>query len=341
MTASSTNPIYKVNVIKADGTTYQLQNVTTDLAISQPKNELAQKLTISVVNVKVGDSRLQSLIALKDNVYAYANTGDGYKEVFRGFVWERSLQTKADRNEFQLICYDRLIYLHKSKDDYFAKNGKTTKDAITAIAKNWGFSISYKYQSITHGKLVFQQERIADIFIDILDEVKKKTGKDYVLQMDKNTIVVANVGVNSTIYKIEKKNNAIATAYRQTMEDMITKVKIVKAETVAKGDNEEESGKYLTVTSVSKNTSTYGTLQDIIVKSKEDKLSDLKEEANQILKDHATPTTEIEVSAIDNPWIKKGDKVTISAGNLNNDYIVLGIEHECTDKTMYLEVKKA
>ena len=341
MTASLTNPIYKVNIVRSDGTTYQLKNVTTDLVISQAKSELAQKLTISFVNVKVGDSRLHPLLALKDSVYAYADTGSGFKEVFRGFVWERSLESKANSNECQLICYDRLIYLHKSKDNYFAKSGKTTKSVLTAIAKNWGFSISYKYESITHGKLVFQQERISDIFISILDEVKKKTGKDYVIYMEKNTVVIATVGTNSTIYKIEKKNNAIATSYRQTMDDMITKVMIVKAETVAKGDSEEESGKYVTVASVSKNTSKYGTLQDIIVKGKEDKLSELKAEANQTLKDHATPTQEFEVSAIDNPWIQKGDTIYIHAGNLNNYYIVQGIEHDCTNKIMYAEVKKA
>jgi hypothetical protein len=69
-------------------------------------------------------------------------------------------------------------------------------------------------------------------------------------------------------------------------------------------------------------------------------LSEAKKEANEILKEKATPEVEIEVSAVDNPWIKKGDKVNIVAGNLNNYYIVKGIEHDCFDKKMYLEVKK-
>lgn len=148
-------------------------------------------------------------------------------------------------------------------------------------------------------------------------------------------IVIETVGNNSTVYKIENKDNAISTEYRQTMEDMVTKVKIVKAETTSK---DKETGKYLTVTSVSKNTKEYGTLQEILVKEKDDKLSDVKKEAQKTLNSKAKPTTERTVKAIDNPWVKKGHKVYISAGNFKNYYIVKGIEHDATDHVMYLEV---
>ena len=336
MVASLTNPLYKVNIIKADGTKYQLQEATTDLVVSHAEKELAEKVNLSVVNVKVGTKRLHYLLELKDNVYVYADTGNGYQEVFRGFLWERSLSRSANTNEISLVCYDRLKYFHESKDDVYYKKGKKTEDVISDIAKKWGFTISYKYKSITHSKLVYRQESIADIITDILNLVKKSTGIDYVIRMEKNVIVIDAVGTNSTVYKIESNSNAIEVSHTQSMDSMVTKVKIVKAET----DKSGETGKYLTVTSVSKNTDKYGTLQDILVKSKDDKLSDIKNEANQILKDYAQPKLTIEVKAIDNPHIKKGDKVYIATGNLKNYYIVKGIEHDCSDKTMYLEVKR-
>lgn len=339
--ASMTNPIYTVNLIKSNGTKYRLKDVTTDLVVSHAKDELAEKVTLSLVNVKVGTKYLRSIIALKDKVYVYANTGSGAKLVFQGFVWERQLTRDGDTNEIQLICYDRLIYLHKCKDNYFAKKGTTTKNAITQLAKKWGFKISYKYESISNTKLVYHNESIADMMTSILNKAKKKTGKSYVIRMEKNVIVIETAGSNSTIYKIQSKDNAITTSYRQTMEDMVTKVKIVKAETVKKGDSDKESGKYLTVTSVSKNTKEYGTLQEILVKEKDDKLSDVKKEANKILDKNSKPHGEVEVKAIDNPWIKKGHKVYIAAGNLKNYYIVKGIEHDSVEHSMYLEVRKA
>ena len=340
-TASMAHPIYSANLIKANGTKYRLKDVTTDLVVSHGKDELAEKVTITLANVKVGKNSLNNLIALKDKVYVYANTGSGGKEVFRGYVWERQFKYDADAKEIQLVLYDRLIYLHKCKDNLFVKKGKKTKDVITSIAKKWGFKIKYNYKSITHGKLVYHNQSIADIMTDILNKTKSKTGKGYVIRLENNVIVIESTGSNSTVYTIESKKNAIETVYKQTMDDMVTKVKIVKAESVKKGDSEEESGKYLTVTSVSKNTKQYGTLQDIVVKEKDEKLSEAKKEANEILKEKANPQTEIEVNAVDNPWIKKGYKVYIASGNLKNNYIVKSVEHDAMNHVMYLEVKKA
>lgn len=345
--ASMKKPVYTAKIIKSDGTKYRLKGVTTDLTVSHAKDELAEKVTISLVNVKVGTKKLHNLIALKDKIYVYANTGDGAKEVFRGFVWERTLYSDNDSDELTLGCYDRLIYLHYSKGNLFVKKGKTTKDVITSLAKSWGFKINYKYESISHSKLAFHNESIADIFISILDKAKKKTGKGYVIRLEKNVIVIEPFGNNSTVYRVDDKKNAMSTQYRQTMNDMVTKVTIVKAETVKKkskksdSETEEETGKYLTVTSLSKNTDKYGTLQEILVKNKDDNLSEIKKEAQEILAEKAKPTEEFEIKAIDNPWVKKGHKIYVDAGIAKNNFIVKGIEHDTVDCTMYLEVSKA
>lgn len=336
-TASITNPVYTTNLIKANGTKYRLKDVTTDMVVSSPKNQLAGKVTLSLVNVKVGTSYLHSLIALKDKVYVYANTGEGAKEVFRGFVWERKVTRNADGYNLHLVCYDRLAYFHNCKDNLFVKKGKKTKDVLTSLAKKWGFKISFNYESISHKKLVYHNESIADIFISILDAVKKKTGKKYAVRMEKDVIIIETVGLNKAIYQVHNKANALASEYRQTMDGLVTKVQIVKAETVKK----KETGKYLTVTNVKKNTDKYGTLQEIMVKGRDDKLSEVKKEAKELLKEKATPKTEFDVTAVDIPWVQKGHKVHIQSGNLNNYYIVEGIEHDVKEHVMQLEVSKA
>ena len=88
-------------------------------------------------------------------------------------------------------------------------------------------------------------------------------------------------------------------------------------------------------------TKQYGTLQDIIEKGSDEKLSDAKKEANKIIKKDGHPKRDISVTAVDIPWVKKGHKVYINTGNLKNYYIVKGIEHDATNHTMTLEVKKA
>lgn len=338
--ASLTNPVYTVNIKKSDGTTYKVKDIVTDLVLSHGKDDLSEKAVMSLMNVSVGGNKISTLVKLKDAVYIYANIGNGAEEVMRGIVWERAPDEDIDQNMVPLICYDNLIYFQKSKDNFFAKKGKKTEDLLKSIAKKWGFSITFKYKSISHGKLTFHNQYISDIFISILDEVKKQTGTDYVIRSEKGKIIIEAVGSNTTVYMLEEKKNVISHSYKESMEGLVTKVLIVKAETVSTGKGTEETGKYLTVTSVSKNTAKYGTLQEVLVKGKEDKLSDVKKEANQLLSDKATPKLEKELQAMDIPMLKKGHQVHINAGSSKGYFIVKAIEHDADKNIMYLEVEK-
>ena len=332
--ASMEHPIYTAHILKTSGEKIKLKDVITDLSINHGENDLAEKVTLSMINVKVSTQYLYDLISVKDQLYVYANTGSGAEEVFRGIIWERKENIDTDRNEIPLVCYDRLIYLQESKDNLFVKKGKNTKNIIDSIASDWGFTVNYKYTSITHGKIVYRSQSIADMFISLLDEVKKKTGIDYIIKMNKNEIIIDSVGMNSTIYKIQEKQNMINCSRSETMDGMVTKIKIVKSQ----NSNDDE---YTTVANVSKNVDIYGTLQDIIVKNKDDSLSEAKEEANTILNEKATPKREDLITAVDNPWIKKGDKIYINSGTYSGYYIAQSIEHDAKEHKMYLKVKVA
>lgn len=340
MAASMTNPVYTANLISG-GQKYRLKGITTDLITSHENNDIAEKVTITFANVKVGKKQLHSIVKLRDKIYVYANTGSGAKEVFRGIVWERQFDRTSDVKEVKLICYDKLIYLMNSKDNLFVKKGTTTKSAVTKLAKKWGLKIRYSYKSISNKKIVYRSETIADILVSLLNRAKKETGVGYVIRFEKNVLVIEPTGKNKTVYKVESGDNSLSVSYNETMDGMITKVKIVKAETQKKKDSEEETGRYITVANVKGNTKKYGTLQDILEKGKDDKMSKVKKEAQNMIKKDGSPKKNITVSAVDNPWIKKGYKVYINSGNLKNYYIVKGIEHDATNHTMTMEVKKA
>ena len=340
MKASITNPIYSARLMKSDGMVYYFKDITTDMNVSQPKNELAKKVSVSIINASVSGAKLHNIISLMDKLFVNADTGSGEKEVFRGIVWERSFNNTLDSDEVKIIAYDRLIYFNRSKDNFFAPAGKSTDVVISSIASKWGFSISYRYLNITHAKLTYHNEDIGDIITDILNKVKSQTGVDYVIYMDGDTIIIDRVGNNQTAYKIGASDNAISTNYKQSMEDVVTKVLIVKAETTKNGDKEEETGNYLTVASVDKNTEKYGTLQDVIVVSKDEKIAEAKDEANTTLKDNADPKETIDVKAIDIPWVQKGHQIYIESESMQGYYIVKSIEHDCTEGTMTLEVSR-
>ena len=332
--ASMKNPIYSVKIVScSDGTVYNVTKALTDLIIGHNENDFSQRASFSIANAKVGGSWYSSKIRLKDKVYIYCDTGSGAKEVFRGVVWDRGYDESLDGKDIKVVAYDKLIFLQNSEDNLYFANGKSTKAILSSIASKWGISLTYNYSSITHGKLVFRGNYLSDVIVEILDAVKKKTGKKYVIRCEKGTMIIEPFGTNTTIYELVEKQNAIKTSYSATMDGMVTKVLII--------GSENKSGQSSNLATVKGNTSQYGTLQKVLSKSDDDKLSEIKKEAQQIIKDDGSPKIENSVLAISNPHIKKGHKVKINAGNLNNNYYVLGIEQDCLKKEMSLEVVKA
>ena len=118
------------------------------------------------------------------------------------------------------------------------------------------------------------------------------------------------------------------------MDGMVTKVIIL-----GKEDKEERVPVEATV---SGDTNQYGTIQETIHRSESTSLADSKKEAQNILDEKGKPKEEYELRATDIPWIRKGDKVYVKAGDLSGYYIVTGIERTLTAKKreMVLDLEK-
>ena len=328
--ASITNPAYKAVIIDSAGTKYGFEKVQESLDISQPEKEIAQKVVLEVPNITINGKKLKDLISVKNRAYVYYDIGSGWVEKFRGYVWTRQFQESDDKS-FRVVCYDRAIYLQNSKDSFYFVKGKKTKAILDSICKKWGITLVFNYSQITHPKLAIRSQAISDTIIEILDEVKKQTGKKYVVFFDKDVMYVNTVGTNSTIYSVKQRENAMKISVEETMDGMVTKV-------VIRG-SQDNNGKTPVVATVNGDTSNYGTLQDEISKDKDTSVSNAKKEANEILKEKGKPFRSRSVTAIDNPLIKKGDKVNVQTESMSGDFIVISVDHDAMSKTMDLEVE--
>lgn len=337
MAASVENPIYTVYLV--DGKKkYNITPAVTGLEFSNQDKQIAQSVSITAVNVKTASGKtVCQIMEVHKRVFIYANDGTTKAEVFRGWIWTEYHKSDVESSLVTMKCYDNLIYLQESDDSLYFSKGKTTKAVMKSICNKWGIKLNYTYSSITHGKLVLKGT-LSNIFMaDILDLVKKKKGTKYVIYSQQDTMYVAPVGANKTIYRIEKKNNAVEVRYEKTMDGMITKVKIL-------GSSDKGSDKVPVVATVKGDTKKYGTLQKLQTKGSDDSLKEAKKEAQNTIKESGKPTTEYNVTAPDIPWIKKGDKVYVNAGHLTgNNLIVYGIERDISNKakTMTLTLKKS
>lgn len=329
------NSKYTVAIIAASTSTkYDVTQAVTQLSIQESKGEIAQKVTLKLANAKVNGKRLSQILDVKDRVYIYADDGTTKDEVFRGFIWDDdSVQEKE--KELSYICYDHMIYFQESEEYQYFSAGYSTKSIFSTLCSKWGVKLVYNFDSITHPKLPLRGN-LSDIFLtDLLEEVKKKTGKKSVMKSIKDVVNVDHVGANETVYKLYsgKDGNVTGAERSKTMQGMVTKVVILGKE----DDNERASVE----TTVSGDTAKYGTLQKILNVSSGSTLAEVKEEANELIKEKGTPQKTYFVAAVNIPWMRKGDKVHVVAGDLNGYYIVTSITHYGKDKTMTLEVEAA
>lgn len=332
--ASIAKPEYTAYVVSS-GTKYDITPAIESIDISDQKKQIAKCVTIQLLNTKVGDKWLTDILDVCDRVFLHANDGTKEGETFRGFVWDRGYKSSLNDRTLQLKCYDNLIYFQKSDHFAYFSSGKSTKDVASSLCNEWGVKLEYTYESITHSKLVLRG-KLADIFTDdLLDLVKDRTGKKYVILSEKDVMQIKPVGANSTIYQFIAGQNAVQTSAVRTMDDMKTKVIIL-----GKADKEDRQPVEATV---SGNTSKYGTIQTTISRSESTSLEDAKKEANSIISEDGKPKEEFELHAPDVPWIRKGDKVYVNGGNMSGYYIVNGIERTIGGKKreMILDLEAA
>lgn len=323
MNASKKNPIYTVYIISG-GTKYDVSVCVGDLSFLDKSKQFSKSAKINLTNVLVDGTWLSSLLKTRDRVFVYADDGETKDEVWRGFIWTRSYASTLNDREISLICYDQLIYFQESEESEFFPSGKNSKDIMISLCKKRGVSIDYSYKSITHSKLALRG-RLADIVTtDILDKVKDSTGEKYAILSEKDVVWVRSVGQNKTVYKIEYGKNATRVVSSCTMDGMVTRVVIL-----GKADNDDRRP---VEASVDGDVSKYGTLQKLITRNENTSLEDSKKEGDSIIKEKGSPKWEYEVEATDIPWIRKGDKVEVRAGDLTGFFIVTGIERTLNNR---------
>lgn len=331
MEPSIVNSVYYVSLLTKKGAIkYDITRLLLTLKISDSEGELATKASLSFPNAWVENSWLTGLFSVGDVIQIQADNGEGKKNVGTFTIWERSYDSGLNKI-LNVTAYDsKLIYLQKSEDVRLYTKGKDTKAIVSDICSAWGVSLTYDYSSTTHMLKQWRGSKISEMILECLEDVRKKTGEKYVLYSDNGNLVISGRGKNTTVYEFAAKKNAMATSSSITLEGVVTKVAVY-----SHADEGERNKLEATVTG---NTS-YGTLQRIIVRSDNTPLSDCKKEADQMIKDEGKPIESFVLTAKDIPWIKKGDKVSVTAGNLVGTYYVKSILHECMEGTMSMEVE--
>lgn len=328
---------YSVRVVgRDDKKKYDITDLITGLDLEEDYKGIAQKATITIKQNNFEKRYATSITNVCDRIYIYASDGGAAEEVFRGYIWNDRYEKENDDRPITITAFDNLIYLQESEESRFFKKGKKTVDIFKDLCSKHGIKLDYTYTSITHEQLAIRG-KLSDVFLDdLIEEARKKTGKRGVVRYDKGTMYVFEEGKknrNGVIYKLTRGagGNIIKSTHEYSMDDVVTKVTIVS--TQSKGADKVQA-------TVKGATDKYGTINKIVTKSSNEKLDKLKTEAKQYIEDYGHPQKTIGLVCIDNPWIRKGDKVYFDDGYEQGYAFVTYVKHEADKKTMSLELRK-
>lgn len=322
---------YDLVYLNTDGTKTHLNNLTRSIHTEENPGELAVRLEADIQNQQLpGGKWLHQQLKLGGQAILLADWGAGWKEMFRGTIFSWHYRTDP-LGHLTVTAYDQLIYLTKSSDDRFYKAGTTAKAIIQDIAGAWGIPLGkVEGPDTALAKQIFRGKGLADMIFSVLDQARNQGGGKWIVQSKQGKINVIKPGQNTPAYHFSAETNVEQIEDQQDIETLITRVKVIGAE--------DKAGKAPVVATLDGKTE-FGLLQDLVYQRQFDNAAAAQAAAKEMLAEHGSPQKRRKVTAPDLPFLRRGDKVHVTAGTLIGDYIVAGVMRDIKTRTMVMEVE--
>ncbi len=324
------NIFYEVQLITETGKQFDLTEVLQRLSWEENSGELAQRCNLSFTNIKYDGTYLSSTLKLGCKVLVHAKVEQKIQTVFSGIVWDWRYESDSSKT-ITIMAYDNLIFLQKSKDNFYFRAGLQTNQILSQICSKWEIPFQYMGNNVQHSKHKFNGYCISDMIVEILDEAVKKGAQKCIIHFSDGSMCIKPKGTNTDIYFFESEVNTIKTTNRITMDGLVTRVVVV--------GKEDKDGR-VSNEGIVNGKIQFGVLQDIYHRQTDTTLAQAKAAAQEIINTKGTPKEDISVAAPDIPFLRKGDKIKISAGNIIGYFYIKGIGHDATSKTMTMEVER-
>lgn len=322
---------YRLILLDESGKQYDLKDIIQDLGWEENENELAARITYRLANVT--DLSAADLCRNGRMVFLLAGVGGTEEEVCRGTLKTRQNSYSLSSLTTDCTAYDMLHSLDKSQDNKHITSGRTTQPIFEEIAAEWGIALAeYRGPNVVHGKKDFKNKSPAKMYLELLDDAKKKGAGEYVIRAVAGTLEVLPVMSNDTMY-VFRPDNTVSLSYKENIADMVTRVKVL-------GQSKKEG--IAPVEAVVDGQTEFGVLQKIYQRDSDETIETAKQAAREILDEDGVPDVEISLSLPDVPYVRKGDAIYCDRLESADGYHqVLSVNHDCDARTMTVKLKKA
>jgi len=289
---------------------------------------IAARANIEIPQVKYKGKWLSNYVAVMCPVQVFA---DG-EVVFEGTVWYWNYDSRNSDRRTTIVCYDRLKFLMNSEDAVYYTAGQSTQFIIGDICRRHNIPLHYNWESIVHERLMFNGRRIAEMIMETIREAELERGRTCVVLWRNGRMEVVRKGQNRDVYVFEAERNAIRTRDRISMDNVVTRVKIVARTTRTDIISPIEE----TVVGDLR----FGEITRFIRRTQDTTIERARAEANEMLSENRNPERIISpVEVADVPALRKGDVVLMKAGSLAERYWVKSVTHNAVRRRMTMELE--
>lgn len=321
---------YQVQFVADTGVIYNLTTLVLGLVWEEQVNELSRRLSLKLLNTLVDGQWLMGIVKLGGHINVFSDWGEGQTAVFWGQIWQWDYSS-SEKKELSVEAYDCLKYLQQSYDYGYFTAGQSTASIIYQICQNWGVKFAYNWEcAMIHEKKVFSNQAVSEMILELLEEVKGNSGQSYVCHYKDNALTVNPLGQNVSTY-VFSEYVTFSTDHKLDLMSLVSRVKVI--------GNADDEGRSL-VEAVVDGDQSFGVLQKILVRDSDKCICDAKAQAENYLKEYGSPSETISVVAVDVPFLRKGDVVAVSAGDLLGEFYILGVSHDGMEKKMSLRLEK-
>lgn len=320
---------YRLVVMDEKGSQFNIKDYVQDLGWEESDREISTRISFKVRNDETSKGVLSSVIKSGCLCGIFATSSTKNDEVARGYVVDWNPKLTNPSNDLTIKCYDRLYPLQESQDNLYFPEGTGTGTIIKKIFDDWEIPLgSYQGPNISHSKITYKSQTLADIITDVLDDAYDKGGEKCFIQARKGKVYVLPYGTNTDQYHIDV-DSAISINHSKSTDGMITRVKII--------GQADDDGQSSTVATLNGKTQ-YGIRQAIVVQAKDDTEGKAQKDAQTKLSDKGDLIESIEVQAPDIPFVHKGDVIHVSGATLSGYYVIIGCSHDVDRRTMTLSL---
>lgn len=199
-------------------------------------SEAVRKLDITLVNAPFDKNITPVTVGLADMIYLFED--DGTTELFRGFVVDREASSVTGTISF--TAYDLLFYTLKSFATYNF-SGKTAETITKVVCEDIEVPVGKLAQTGISQKLIVSNVSIYEIIMRAYTNAHQQNGLFYRVYASKGTLNVGLVGDIACDIELSEESNITSSSYKESINNMVNKVRIYDGEGNQKSVVEESS----------------------------------------------------------------------------------------------------